>query len=90
MKIENIKTNLKIMCEQNNITYEDFLIYCLHENTFDCVNNFDKTLSAIKTEMNDEYNLLWDLQPSLEEDEEHAFAIQHARDIIDTLLGRLL
>ena len=38
--------------------------------------------------LEEDYEVLWDYQPSLEENEELAFAIQHARDIYDTLLDR--
>jgi hypothetical protein len=52
-------------------------------------NQFNPNDTDIFTEsLEEEYDLLWDLQPSLEEDEDHAFAVQHARDIYDVLLGR--
>lgn len=84
MKIADIVTNARITCEQNNIEFNDFLRLCIKEELgldLDDLDFFTKSLE-------EEYELLWDLQPSLEEDEDHAFAVQHARDIYDVLLGR--
>jgi hypothetical protein len=55
----------------------------VHQFLCDSINSEpDKFITMLQ----DEYDLLWDLQPTLE-DEEHAFAVQHARDIYDALLG---
>ena len=91
MTIADIVTNARITCEQNNIEFNDFLKLCIMEelgidNQFNPNDKEDTDIFAESLE--EEYDLLWDLQPTLEEDEDHAFAVQHARDIYDVLLGR--
>lgn len=84
MKIADIVTNARITCEQNNIEFNDFLRLCIKDELGLDLNDLDFFTKSLE----EEYELLWDLQPSLEEDEDHAFAVQHARDIYDVLLGR--
>ena len=91
MTISDIVTNARITCEQNNVEFNDFLKLCMMEelgidNQFNPNDKEDTDIFAESLE--EEYDLLWDLQPTLEEDEDHAFAVQHARDIYDVLLGR--
>ena len=88
MTISDIVANARITCEQNNVEFNDFLKLCIMEelgidNQF---NSEDTDIFAKSLE--EEYDLLWDLQPTIEEDEDHAFAVQHAKDIYDVLLGR--
>lgn len=84
MKIADIVTNARITCKQNNIEFNDFLRLCIKDELGLDLNDLDFFTKSLE----EEYELLWDLQPSLEEDEDHAFAVQHARDIYDVLLGR--
>ena len=91
MKLSDIVTNARITCEQNNFEFNDFLKLCIMEelgidNQFDPTEKEDTDIFAESLE--EEYVLLWDLQPALEDDVHHAFAVQHARDIYDVLLGR--
>lgn len=91
MTIADIVANARITCEQNNVEFDDFLKLCIMEelgidNQFNPNDKEDTDIFAESLE--EEYDLLWDLQPTLEEDEDHAFAVQHARDIYDVLLGR--
>lgn len=93
MTIGDIITNLKITCIQNNINYNDLLLCAIYGEypiaTLNADNpNIYNELFKQKRYLENDYELLWDLQPSLEEDEDHAFAVQHARDIYDVLLGR--
>lgn len=91
MKLSDIVANARITCKQNNVEFNDFLKLCIMEelgidNQFNPNDKEDTDLFAESLE--EEYDLLWDLQPTIEEDEDHAFAVQHARDIYDVLLGR--
>lgn len=88
MTISDIVTNARITCEQNNVEFNDFLKLCIMEE-LGIDNQFNPEDTDIFAEsLEEEYDLLWDLQPTIEEDEDHAFAVQHARDIYDVLLGR--
>lgn len=88
MKLSDIVANARITCEQNNVEFNDFLKLCIMEE-LGIDNQFNSEDTDIFAEsLEEEYNLLWDLQPTIEEDEDHAFAVQHARDIYDVLLGR--
>lgn len=91
MKLSDIVANARITCKQNNVEFNDFLKLCIMEelgidNQFNPNDKEDTDIFAESLE--EEYDLIWDLQPTLEEDEDHAFAVQHARDIYDVLLGR--
>lgn len=88
MKLSDIVANARITCEQNNVKFNDFLKLCIMEE-LGIDNQFNPEDTDIFAEsLEEEYDLLWDLQPTIEEDEDHAFAVQHARDIYDVLLGR--
>lgn len=88
MKLSDIVANARITCEQNNVEFNDFLKLCIMEE-LGIDNQFNSEDTDIFAEsLEEEYDLLWDLQPTIEEDEDHAFAVQHARDIYDVLLGR--
>jgi hypothetical protein len=87
-KLENVKQHLIHICKQEDITLSQALRYIIYSEypigTIDELGGDDKeTIQELK----EDYNLLWDLQPTIEDDEEHAFAIQHARDIYDILIG---
>lgn len=88
MKLSDIVANARITCEQNNVEFNDFLKLCIMEE-LGIDNQFNSEDTDIFAEsLEEEYDLLWDLQPTIEEDEDHSFAVQHARDIYDVLLGR--
>ena len=88
MKLSDIVANARITCEQNNVEFNDFLKLCIMEE-LGIDNQFNpKDTDIFAESLEEEYDLLWDLQPTIEEDEDHAFAVQHARDIYDVLLGR--
>lgn len=88
-KYEEIKNDFIKLCREKDIPYTDELIYLIFSEypvaTMDI--NYG-TIDKCKQGLKEDYNTLWDLQPTIEEDEENAFAIQHARDIYDVLLGR--
>lgn len=81
--MEQLKQKVFDLCEENNIHYTDLLKYII----FTELNYNAITIEEMNKILEDEYLLLWDLQPTIEDDEEHAFAVQHARDIYDLLLG---
>lgn len=83
--MEQLKQQIFDLCEENNIHYTDVLKYIIMSelnycDDVDCLEKMNRMLA-------EDYDLLWDLQPALEDDEEHAFALMHARDIYDLLLG---
>lgn len=89
MKIEDILTNLEITCEQNNQSTQDVvLLYVMSRLQLIDYDNIQYDLLEFKQLLRKEHDLLWDLQPTIEEDEDHAFAVQHARDIYNILVGR--
>lgn len=89
MKIEDILTNLFITCEQNNQSIQDVvLLYVMSRLQLIDYDNTQYDLQEFKQLLHKEHDLLWDLQPELEDDEDHAFAVQHARDIYNILVGR--
>lgn len=89
MKIEDILTNLEITCSQNNINIQDVvLLYVMERLQIVDFDDLQYQLNKFRLDLQEEHDLLWDLQPELEEDEDHAFAVQHARDIYNVLVGR--
>ena len=92
MKIEDILTNLEITCSQNEIDIQDVvllhIIKQLNLNFYGYTT--EQTINKFRLDLQEEHDLLWDLQPELEDDEDHAFAVQHARDIYNILVGREL
>jgi uncharacterized protein YaaN involved in tellurite resistance len=93
MKIEDILTNLEDTCSQNDINIQDVvLLYIMGELTFvdwlEKYQTLQQQVDEFRLSLEEEHDLLWDLQPTIEEDEEHAFAVQHARDIYNILVGR--
>ena len=92
LEINNIFEDLKMkfidMCEEKNIDFRDEMLYMIFsEYPIGVINEELGNLNEIKNNLRDEYDTLWNMQPSLEEDEEKAFAIQHVRDMYDVLLG---
>ena len=91
MKIEDILTNLFVTCEQNNQSIQDVvLLYVMSRLQLIDYDNTQYDLREFKQLLRKEHDLLWDLQPELEDDEDHAFAVQHARDLYNILVGREL
>ena len=91
MKIEDILTNLEITCSQNKVDIQDVvLLYIMERLQIINYNDLQYQLNKFKLDMQEDHDLLWDLQPELEDDEDHAFAVQHARDIYNILVGREL
>ena len=94
MRIKDMVTNVKNMCKKENIEFEDFLCATIMEQLdlfYSKNSNEEDVMSEIidfKEATNNDYYVLWDMQPALEEDEETAQAIQHIRDILDVFLGR--
>ena len=78
MNKEDILTNLKITCKQNNININEIFKLYLSQELNDC--DIDRLIE-------EDYETLWDNQPSIEEDENLAFAIQHTKDIYNILRG---
>lgn len=88
-KYENIKRMLQHICKQEEINVRDFLVYYIFSEY--PVSTIDEDYGSIKDcidELKLDEEFLWSIQPTLEENEEVAFAIQHARDIYDVLLDR--
>jgi hypothetical protein len=90
MKIEDILTNLEITCEQNNIRTQDVVLLWFADafGLIDYGLPLEPQLNKFRLDMQEDHDLLWDLQPEIEEDEDHAFAVQHARDVYNQLLRR--
>ena len=85
MILEDIITNARIACKQNDIEFNDFLIGCVMKELTHKTPTQEDTERFYKY-LEYEYDLIWEIEPTLEED--HALAVQHARDIYDVLLGR--
>ena len=91
MKIDDILTNLEITCSQNNVDIQDVvLLYLMERLQIVDYDNLQYQLNKFRLDMQEEHDMLWDLQPTIEDDEDHAFAVQHARDIYNILAGREL
>lgn len=86
---KDIKQKFEQMCRDKNICWTDALLYMIYsEYPIGVIDPELGSLNQVKKGLEMEYETLWDMQPSLEEDEDKAFAIQHARDIYDVLLSR--
>lgn len=84
-----LKREVTEICEQNKINFKDFLVYCIYsEPIIGILDKNNGTIDKCKRDLAEDYEELWDMQPTIEEDENKAFAIQHARDIYDILLDR--
>ena len=90
MKIEDILTNLEITCSQNNIDIQDVVLLHIIKQLNLSFYGYTKEqlITKFRLDLQEEHDLLWDLQPAIEDDEDHAFAVQHARDIYNILVGR--
>jgi hypothetical protein len=90
MRIEDILTNLEITCEQNNIDIQDVvLLHIIKQLNLQFYGyTTEQLINKFRLDLQEEHDLLWDLQPTIEDDEDHAFAVQHARDIYNILVGR--
>lgn len=87
---EDIKHKLIDMCEDKDILWTDQLIYMIFsEYPLNIIDEKTADIESIKKGIDEDYQKLWDMQPSIEENEEMAFVIQHMRDILDMLLNRL-
>jgi hypothetical protein len=91
-KHDYIFENLQKMCGQEDISINDIICYYICEELgieldHDYDNLVDKSIENFKDCTREDHDLLWDLQPTIEDDEEHAFAVQHIRDIINIILG---
>ena len=86
-KNQFILENAEKLCNQENISLSDLatLIIMKELNLLDY-----HSLETFKQSLEEEHDTIWDLQPTLEEDLEHALAVQHARDIINILRGEEL
>ena len=92
MKIEDILTNLEITCSQNNVDIQDVvLLHIIKQLNLEFYGyTTEQLINKFRLDLQEEHDLLWDLQPTIEDDEDHAFAVQHARDIYNILVGREL
>lgn len=89
MRIDEILTHLEDICEHNNKSVHDVvLLYVMSQLQLIDYDNIQYDLHEFRQLLRKEHDLLWDLQPTLEDDEDHAFAVQHARDIYNILVGR--
>lgn len=85
---EDIKLKFIDMCKDKSVSWTDELLYMIYsEYPLDEISE-DTTDSIvdIKSKLRDYNEVLWEMQPTLEDDVEVAFAIQHIRDIINVLL----
>ena len=88
-KYEDLKKMMQSICKQNNMNIKDLLIYCIFSEY--PISTIDEEHGAIEeciNELKEDYDTIWGIQPTLEDNEEVAFAIQHARDIYNVLLDR--
>lgn len=86
---EDIKRKLIDMCKDKDILWTDQLIYMIcSEYPLNIIDEKTADIESIKKGIEEDYQKLWDMQPSIEENEEMAFVIQHMRDILDMLLNR--
>ena len=93
MKIQDALFNLEITCSQNNFNTQDVvLLYVMDKlglvDWLEEYQTLQQQVNKFRLDMQEEHDTLWDLQPTIEEDEDHAFAVQHARDIYNVLVGR--
>lgn len=88
-KYEDLKKMMQHICKQKDINIKDLLIYCIFsEYPISTIDEEHRTTEECIKELKEDYDTLWSIQPTLEDNEEVAFAIQHARDIYDVLLDR--
>lgn len=86
---EDIKQKFGQMCKDKNICWTDALIYMIYsEYPIYTIGEEQGDVEKCYAELENDYDELRYAQPSLEENEDLAFAIQHARDVFDVLLGR--
>lgn len=88
-KYDYILENLDNMLEQNNISMNNLLIYYLLDRLNihqDPSKSIEEMINKFKLDTQEDCDLIWDYYPTLEEDEEHSFAIQHICDIMQELL----
>ena len=86
---EYIKNKFIDMCEEHSVYWTDALIYMIYsEYPIYTIGEEQGDVEKCYAELENDYDELRYAQPSLEENEDLAFAIQHARDIFDVLLGR--
>lgn len=89
IKYENAKKMIEHICKQENINIKDLLIYCIFsEYPISTIDEEHGSIEKCIKELKEDYDTLWSIQPTLEDNEEVAFAIQHARDIYNVLLDR--
>lgn len=90
MNRQDILTNLEITCKQNNETIENVFVQYLHNKLMGIYDDDEfnqKSFLDFKKSFIEEAEILADMQPTIEENEEQAFAIQHILDIYDLLGG---
>lgn len=86
-KYENIKRTLQHICKQEEIDVKKFLVYYIFsEYPIFTIDEDYGTIEECIKELKEDYDTLWSIQPTIEENEEVAFAIQHVRDVYDVLL----
>lgn len=93
MNIGDILINVEIACKQNNTSPQDVvLLYIMDKlhlaDWLETYQTLQQQVDKFRLDLQEEHDLLWDLQPELEDDEDHAFAVQHARDLYNILVGR--
>lgn len=77
------------LCEEKGELFTDVILYILlREYPIAVVDENNGDIEEQKKLIAEEYETLWAMQPTLEENAEQALAIQHARDFYDVLLGR--
>lgn len=88
-KYEDLKKMMQNICKQKNINTKDLLIYCIFsEYPISTIDEGHGTIKECINELKEDENTLWSIQPKIEDNEEVAFAVQHARDIYNVLLDR--
>lgn len=87
--LDDIKQKFVRECQDKGILWTDALLYMIfNEYPIGTIDDECGSIQFIKDGLKRDYEVLWDMQPAIEEDEDKAFAIQHARDIYDVLLDR--
>lgn len=93
MNIGDILINVEIACKQNNASPQDVvLLYIMDKlhlaDWLETYQTLQQQVDKFRLDLQEEHDTLWDLQPAIEDDEDHAFAVQHARDLYNILVGR--
>lgn len=78
-EIHNIAMKMEIECENKNIDIKKVILYYFAEK-------MNLSIQQLKILLKENYSTLWDIQPTIEENEEVANAIQNIRELLNILI----